>query len=113
MDTRDLQQEMRESAFYHYGPELDVIYPAIGFSEEVGEVLGNVKKAIRDDGFPTMPMSKERRTKIITEIGDVIFYMMILLNDLDATVEDAVNTYRVKRAGREERGTLNGEGDDR
>lgn len=49
--------------------------PWLGIIEEVGELLGQIKRVRRDDGdFLTV----ERREKILAEAGDLLWYMTAL-----------------------------------
>ena len=78
----------------------------LGLVGEAGEVAEKVKKLIRD---------KSRFTKqdIVKELGDVVFYVTALANyygsNLGEVIEENVN----KLDGREARGTLKGNGDNR
>lgn len=105
--------EFTEMAFYNHS-RFNVLYSALGLSEEAGEVLGKIKKAIRDDGWvPGVVMSTTRKAMITTEIGDMMFYMFMLLKDIDASPMDALDSFLLKAKGRRERGTQRGDGDDR
>lgn len=46
-------------------------YVRLGLISEVGEVAGQVKRIIRDDGGVLTP---ERREKLLDELGDVLWY---------------------------------------
>lgn len=46
-------------------------YVYLGLISEVGEVAGQVKRIIRDDGGVLTP---ERREKLLDELGDVLWY---------------------------------------
>lgn len=46
-------------------------YVRLGLISEVGEVAGQVKRIIRDDGGV---LTDERREKILDELGDVLWY---------------------------------------
>ena len=46
-------------------------YMRLGLISEVGEVAGQVKRIIRDDGGA---LTDERREKLLDELGDVLWY---------------------------------------
>lgn len=105
--------EFTKHAFYDHA-RFSAMYTALGLSEEAGEVLGKIKKAVRDDGWePGLEMSTTRKALIITEIGDLFFYAFQLLKDIGASPIDALDSFLIKAEGRKERGTLHGDGDDR
>tara|TARA_R100001377_G_C3156045_1_gene98014 strand:- start:193 stop:567 length:375 start_codon:yes stop_codon:yes gene_type:complete len=78
----------------------------LGLVGEAGEVAEKVKKLIRD---------KSRFTKddIIKELGDVIFYVTALANYYGSDLQEVIEKNVVKLDGREARGTLKGNGDNR
>ena len=93
-----------------------VIYPALGLSNESGEVLGKIKKLLRDDdvsfdGFNTI--SNEKKAAIADELGDVLWYIAALAKDLNLSLNDiaAINLEKLK--SRKKRGVLGGSGDKR
>lgn len=105
--------EFTKHAFYDHS-RFNAMYTALGLSEEAGEVLGKIKKAVRDDGWePGQEMSTTRKALIVTEIGDLFFYAFQLLKDIEASPIDALDSFLIKATGRKERGTLHGDGDDR
>ena len=55
----------------------------LGVAGEAGEVADEVKKIL----FHDKPLD---RTKLLTEIGDVLWYLDRLTRRLDATLEDAM-----------------------
>lgn len=59
----------------------------LGLGEEVGEVLGELKKSHRnDDG----EITEERRNNLVDELGDVMFYYVNLLVKLDISLEEVM-----------------------
>lgn len=87
-----------------------VIYPALGLGGESGEVLEKVKKLIRDDNGELTP---ERSRKILLELGDVVWYVTALADDIDSTLEEVIEMNTDKILSRQRRNTIKGEGDDR
>lgn len=88
-----------------YPIEAQVTYPAMGLANEAGEVLGKVKKIIRDGTY--------NREDIVDELGDVLWYAAALARDLDVSLTEVAHRNLEKLASREERGTLQGSGDKR
>lgn len=87
-----------------------LIYAAMGLAGEAGEVAEQVKKFMRDDGCkPT----EARRQKLLLELGDVLWYVAAVANEIDATLDDVADMNIRKLASRQERGVLGGSGDDR
>lgn len=99
----DYQREAKSTAIYPASAH--VIYPAMGLANEAGEVLGKVKKMIRD--------GKLDREGTLAEIGDVLWYVAVLADDLGTNLSDIANNNLQKLASRRERGTLQGSGDNR
>ena len=62
-------------------------YMALGLGGEVGEVLNEIKKYERDDNNI---LSIVRREKIITEMGDVLWYFQGLCNRLNISILDVM-----------------------
>ena len=88
-----------------YPIEAQVTYPAMGLANEAGEVLGKVKKIIRDGTY--------NREDIVDELGDVLWYAAALARDLDVSLTEVAHRNLEKLASRQERGTLQGSGDKR
>ena len=88
-----------------YPIEAQVTYPAMGLANEAGEVLGKVKKIIRDGTY--------NREGIVDELGDVLWYAAALARDLDVSLTEVAHRNLEKLASRQERGTLQGSGDKR
>ena len=99
----DYQREAKDTAIYPVSAH--VIYPAMGLANEAGEVLGKVKKMIRD--------GKLDREATLAEIGDVLWYVAVLADDLNTNLSDIANNNLQKLRSRQARGTLQGSGDNR
>ena len=106
MTFADYQARARETAIY---PEThQIVYPALGLCGEAGEVADLIKKAIRDDGF-----TDELLVRLRAEIGDVLWYLAALTEDLEWSLEDVAAENLSKLASRRDRGVLGGSGDER
>ncbi|NJL55425.1 nucleoside triphosphate pyrophosphohydrolase family protein [bacterium] len=88
----------------------NVVYPALGLCGEAGEVAEKIKKALRDEGGVISP---ERRSALLKELGDVLWYVTRLSAELHVSLEEVASANIEKLLGRHERGTLSGSGDDR
>jgi NTP pyrophosphatase (non-canonical NTP hydrolase) len=101
MDINEYQREAVKTAIYTD----PIIYPALGLGNEAGEVQGKVKKWLRDDTFD--------KSAIAAEIGDVLWYIAALCRDLEIDMADVAVANLVKLKSRQERGTIQGSGDNR
>ncbi len=109
MRLSDYQERSRVTAVY---PDAgaNLLYPTLGLCGEAGEVAEKVKKMVRDDGGV---LSQERRAALAGELGDVLWYVAQLATeaglDLGAIAQDNLDKLR----SREQRGALQGSGDER
>lgn len=62
-----------------------IIYPAVALAGEAGEVCNEIKKYLRDDHHVLTPA---RATRIIEEMGDVLWYLDALAEELGVTLEE-------------------------
>jgi len=117
MDAFDKYQEACASEYAFYPGML--IYPALGLAGEAGEVVEKVKKLVRDDEMPldenfnTSSVDAEKRMAIAMELGDVLFYVAMIADDIDYTLGEIAEMNLHKLADRKERGHLRGSGDNR
>lgn len=108
MSFNEYQEKAVATAIYGAGNS--IIYPALGLGNEAGEVLGKIKKVLRDNGGE---FDKESTAKICDEIGDVLWYIAALCRDLDISMEDVANNNLAKLADRQSRNVIQGSGDNR
>ena len=117
MDAFDRYQ-LECAAEYAFYPGM-LIYPAMGLASEAGEVVSKVKKLVRDDEMPldetfnTATVDAEKRLEIALELGDVMFYLAMIADDIDYTLGEIAEMNLHKLADRKERGQLRGSGDNR
>lgn len=105
---RQYQQFTRTTAVYPgagTGSMGAVMYCALEVSDEAGEVAGKLKKLYRDN-----KLDKEELKK---EIGDVMWPLARLCDELDMDLQDCLNKNVEKLSDRSTRGTLQGSGDNR
>lgn len=110
------------------GTPFGLMYTALGLAE-AGEVQGKVKKAFRDDYIlsigpahnvlsPTYsvtfsPLSAERRQMIKKELGGLAWYFVATCAEAGLKPSEVLLENLIEIAGRTERGTLRGDGDNR
>jgi len=109
MDLNHYQRESRKTALY---PNVgsNAIYPTLGLVGEAGEVADKVKKILRDKkGI----FDKESKDAIKFELGDVLWYISQLSNELGYELEEVANANLEKLNSRQSRGQIQGSGDNR
>ena len=87
-----------------------IVYPTLGLVNEAGELAGKVKKIFRDKNGH---ISDTDREALKFELGDVLWYMAQIATELDLTLEEIAEANLEKLFSRLERGTIQGEGDNR
>lgn len=113
------QQQARTTAVYTW-PD----YPLLALGEEVGEVFGKLAKygrkndipvhmAIESVVNPVNELQQKLREEVSKEMGDVIWQWANLCYELNLNPAQVMQDNLDKLQGRQERGTLNGEGDNR
>ena len=88
---------------------LGVTYDGLGLGE-AGEVQGKIKKIIRDNGGI---ITENNINEISFEIGDILWYLASLCDNLGISLEDVANKNITKLKSRRDRNTLHGSGDNR
>ena len=123
LDERELMpltlDEYEAEALEHALYDDDVIYPVLGLVSEAGEVADKFKKLLRDEQFElpfddvAVSMTYEERYEVAQELGDVLWYVTALANDLNFSLEEVAEANLRKLEGRAKRGTIRGSGDNR
>jgi NTP pyrophosphatase (non-canonical NTP hydrolase) len=93
-----------------YGQDVALVYTTLGLASEAGEVAGKVKKAIRDNAGV---VDDERRTQIIDELGDVLWYAARVADAINIDLNEVARLNLEKLASRKQRGVISGDGDKR
>jgi NTP pyrophosphatase (non-canonical NTP hydrolase) len=109
MNLSDYQTRSRVTAKY---PPIGhaVIYPALGLTNEAGEVAGKIKKIFRDKGGE---FGDADRAALAAELGDVLWYLAQVATELDLSLDDIAQHNLDKLMSRLERGKIGGDGDTR
>lgn len=100
----------RTAVYPDQGRMLGMLYAVIGLADEVGEVAGKVKRALRDDGGV---LTEARREELLAELGDVLWYVAMLADEVGSPLAQVAAMNIAKLAGRAAAGTIHGEGDKR
>lgn len=108
MTFNDYQEKAVSTAIY--GAEYKIIYPALGLANEAGEVLGKIKKVLRDNDGVYTP---DKIAGIAGEIGDTMWYMAALARDLNISLDEIAQDNINKLRDRASRGVIQGNGDNR
>jgi NTP pyrophosphatase (non-canonical NTP hydrolase) len=88
----------------------DLLHWVLGINGEAGEVAEKVKKIIRDKNGEINDTDKQELAK---EIGDVLWYLAVLADYLDVSLDTIANQNLEKLLSRKKRGVLGGSGDNR
>ena len=108
MNFVEYQEKIKITA--QYPDKVNVLYPTLGLCGEAGEVAEKVKKVFRDNnGYFT----KEKIEEIKGEIGDVLWYVQALCNDLGINMQEVAEKNVQKLLSRLERNVIQGSGDNR
>mgnify|MGYP002629502421 CR=1 FL=1 len=99
----EYQQFAKTTAIYP--PEEALTYTALGLASEAGEVAGKIKKYIRD--------GVKDDDAIIDELGDVLWYLAVLAEELDVDLSIVAQRNTEKLIDRRDRNKLSGSGDKR
>jgi NTP pyrophosphatase (non-canonical NTP hydrolase) len=89
---------------------LRLSYSMLGLSNEAGEVLGKMKKIIRDRGGI---IDSEAKSDLRSELSDVLWYLADCCSILGLDLGDVAAFNLQKLKDRKERGVLHGDGDKR
>lgn len=96
-----------------YKPE----YLIPGLAAEAGEVAGKYAKYVRDinqDAKPTnTPAYAVLRDSLAAELGDVLWFVAVICDFYQLSLEDVAEGNITKLKGRATRGTIGGSGDER
>jgi len=109
MTFREYQLKAKETAAY---PDKghNFIYASLGLAGETGEVVDKIKKIWRDKN---KQVSAEDKQEIAKEIGDVLWYLSQLAEELEINFDEVAQMNIDKIHSRLKRGVLHGSGDNR
>jgi NTP pyrophosphatase (non-canonical NTP hydrolase) len=107
MNLNEYQKTAKNTAIFPKNNSL--AYVALGLNGEAGEVAEHIKKILRGDKIPF----EERKDLIKKELGDVLWYLAMTADVLGLTLEEVAYTNIQKLYSRQQRGCLQGSGDNR
>tara|TARA_B100000925_G_scaffold291574_1_gene280179 strand:+ start:2596 stop:2949 length:354 start_codon:yes stop_codon:yes gene_type:complete len=113
MHFSEYEHIAKKSALYPKNEVNGVIYTAIGLSNESGEVLGKLKKIIRDFDGSFSEGVEQNKEVLIDELGDVLWYLCLLGGEIGSSLEEIAQKNNKKLYSRLQSGTIKGDGDDR
>lgn len=108
MNFKEYQDKIKVTAVYP--ANVRVLYPALGLAGETGEVCEKIKKVYRDNAGV---FTAEKVAEISKEMGDVLWYLQALCNDLGINMQDVADNNVTKLLSRLDRGVIHGNGDNR
>ena len=88
----------------------ELLHLVLGLVGESGEIAEKFKKWVRDLDSEE---SRIDRADIAKELGDVLWYVAVLADYLDLSLDDIAAANLAKLASRQSRGVLSGSGDNR
>lgn len=86
------------------------VYLALGLAGESGEVVDKLKKVARNHNGE---FSDEAKQEIARELGDVLWYVSQLCEQLGLSLAEVAETNRAKLEDRKKRGVIKSRGDNR
>jgi len=108
MKLNDYQQDARTTCL---DTAKNLPYLVCGLSAEAGEVAGKFAKYLRDGTSLKDFMSVEK--EMIKELGDVLWFIAVMAENLDHSLEEVAQQNIDKLYSRQQRGVLKGSGDER
>jgi len=88
----------------------EIVYYALGLTDEAGEVAGKIKKLYRDRNGE---YDEEYKKEIAKELGDVLWYLSALCRKFGIQLEDIAQGNIDKLYSRMERDQIKGNGNNR
>jgi len=112
MNFNDYQEQAVSFEIKTKSKEWDLpLYPALGLAGEAGEVAEKIKKLMRDGDAKFL--TDEQKAEIAKELGDVLWYVANLAEDIDYDLRQIAAINLNKLRSRKDRDVLKGSGDNR
>lgn len=110
LTLNEYQEMALETA--QYPEQFKVLYPALGITGEAGEVSDKIKKLIRDKGYTGGDITDVGdKESIALELGDVLWYVSVLANDMGYSLEQIARMNYAKLSHRKQHNKIGGSGD--
>lgn len=111
MTLNQYQYEAALTAIYPGKDTLEgLVYTILGLTGEAGECANKCKKILRDDN---QELTEERRVQLAKEIGGTLWYIAMCSKELGYNLSEIAQMNIDELRSRQERGTLQGSGDNR
>jgi len=110
MTNEEYQAFTKTTAVYPAGGISGMDYLMLWIAAEAGEVAGKYAKYKRGD---YMDSADKLHEDISKEIGDILWFISQYCNDTKTTIGALMEMNAAKLKSRQQRGTLQGNGDDR
>jgi NTP pyrophosphatase (non-canonical NTP hydrolase) len=116
MTTSEYQEFVSETAIFP--DNAGMVYTTLGMIGEAGEVSEKIKKLIRTHRSTRNEvllevLTPEQKADLVKEAGDVLWYITAFLAEIGSTLDEAIEINTDKLLSRQQRGVLNGSGDNR
>lgn len=117
MELNQYQAQALASAIYPCQGN-NLYYPTLKLTGEAGEVSEKLGKFIRDKGITDFnnlrsQLNEEDITSLLKELGDVLWYIAALSNELRVDLNTVAEMNIAKLSNRVKNNTLHGSGDNR
>ena len=97
-----------------HGTPIGLAYVGLKLNGEAGEAAEHIGKAMRDDHFLELEyLTAERKSAIIKELGDVLWYVAAAARELGVSLDFVAQQNIEKLRSRAARNQLQGSGDER
>ena len=93
MEMNDFQREALESVAFKHKDITALAHRSLGVAGEAGELANVVKKIIRDKNGQASP---EDISKIIEKLGDTLYYIAVLADYYDISLEEVASKILLK-----------------
>lgn len=128
MSLMEYQMAARMTAIYPgRGSMIGLMYAALGLNGEAGECAEKVKKLMREEEdllvehandftygvSSSKPYPDLRKQQMVMELGDVMWYLSAMCDELGVTLEEVAAANIQKLKSRQQRNMLHGNGDTR
>ena len=110
MTFDEYQQQALTTALYTDDEMTNLAISALGVAGEAGEVADKMKKVL---AYDRGVMTEEIRAEFGKELGDVLWYVAVMAQQLGMPLDSIAQKNLDKLASRKERGVTRGNGDNR
>ena len=110
MTFYEYQKQALKTVVNDHSKEMTILRFVLGLVGESGEIAEKIKKWMRDSNLQIDLLDKEDLTK---ELGDVLWYIATLADQLGISMDDIAHTNLNKLKSRQQRGVIEGFGDNR